>query len=357
MLTAEQIALQLQEFLPLLTDRFHDTIPVASAVVSSGILTIVFPGPHGLAVDDEVHINDVLIKNRLSAAVLTGDDTIRYTTENEHDLTAFMKERPGRQYPEGKTVTLQLPAGDTVVTLDPTAAGVPASNMFEGIEGSVQPPITGSEYLIEKRSDGAVGFKTVATVPNDTTITISLADVPPVPDGPLIMSNIVTNIRVTSAADFERAEKVYTSQGEEKDYLFVLMLDRDASKDRVNNDDFVSVPASQLRLLNIRQNFAVVAFSSTVKDLAGVKTKSFVYGDLFRILLQILYGWKDTSYLSDGQTAYNTSYYAHAYNWETRQQVDNRDGFINNKSVALRHLSWEQVVFDEGESNANIEFP
>lgn len=355
MLSPSQIALHLQECLPLLTDRFHDLIPVTSGSVSSGILTLTFPSAHGLTAGRKVMINSALIRNKITSAALTVDNTVRFETESQHDLTAFMEERPGRQWPDGQSVTLELPSGKVTYNLDPTAAGVPSPTLFEAIEGTPVPPITGSEYLLENRSIGLLGAKEITSTPTTTTITIDLSDVPSIPDGPIIIENIITKVRVAIAVDSKRAEKIYTKKGNGKDYLFVIMEDRDVSQNRGNNDDFKSLPGSSLRLLNVIQNFSTLILMPTANDLGAGSVTEFAYVDLFDILIACLYGWEGSGYTGDGQVEYNTSYYGHAYDWQSRHQIDYTDGFRDKQTVAFRELDTTQTIFDEGDSDANID--
>lgn len=354
----QEIVLQLQDCLPRLTDRFHDELPVTGAIVSSGILTITFPSAHGLSVNEKIFINQALIRNEITSIVTNADDTVSYFTKDIHDLTAFRGTGHGNTWPEGLSVTLELPGPTTVVvTLVPDATGVPHENEFVGIEGSPTPSITGGEFLLENRAVGVLGVKTVATVPDTLNITIDLSDVPDVPDGPLDISHILNNVRVTTVANIDRATEIYTKQDDPKGYIFVVMLDRVASKNRQNDDDFKSLPLSQLRLLNIREQFSILVLMPTEDNLGASDIKSFVYKEIFSILLKCLYGWEGTGYISDGESIYNTSYYAHAFDWEVRQQIDFTSGFENNNNtVALRQITFKQTVFDAGDSDGQIDF-
>lgn len=357
MITPDEVVTQLQTCLPLLTDRFHDVLPVTSGLVSSGILTITLPAGHGLIVGQQIFIPTALIRNEITAVVVDpGDDSVRYTTLAEHDLTAFMVERPGRQYPEGKTVILEIASIQVVVTLDSTAAAIPAINMFEAPDGAPVFIPSGSEFLLENRAVGIVGAKTIDTA-GATTITVDLSDVPSIPDGALIMDSILTSVRIAMVADADRAEKVYTKQTEPKAYLFVIMGDITPSKNRENDDDFVSLAGSSFRISNLMQEFSTLAILPTDNDLGGGQTKAFAYSDLLLILLRCLYGWQETAFDGAGQSKYNTAAYSHAYDWQSRQQIDFTDGFENTTSVALREIETEQTIFDAGDSDANIEYP
>lgn len=353
----QEIVLQLQDCLPLLTDRFHDVLPVTGAVVSGGILTITFPTAHNLIAGKLIFINQALIRNELTSIVTNADDTVSYFTKDIHDLTAFSSDGHGNTWPDGLSVTLELPGPvQVIVTLVPDTTGVPHETEFVGIEGSPTPTITGNEFLLENRALGVLGFKTIATVPDTLNITIDLSDVPPVPDGPLEMSHILNNIRVSTVSNIQRAQEIYTKQSDPKAYLFVVMLDRTSSKNRENDDDFISLPESSERLLNIRQQFETLVLVPTEDDLGASDTKSFVYTDLFVILLKCLYGWEGTGYISDGEAVYNTGYYAHGFTWEVRQQIDFTSGFENNNTVALREITFKQTIFDKGDSIGQIDF-
>lgn len=360
MITPQEIALHLQKNLPLLTDRFHDSIPVTSGSVSSGILSLVLSAGHGVSIGDLIYVNNSLIRNELIDSYDTGDNTVRYTTKDEHDLTAFMENRVGRTYPKGKSIQIDDNGTVRTLNLDPTSAGVPARNMFETDEGVPIIPITGNEYLLEDRDIGLKGFKKVTNVVGNT-IEIELIDVPPVPDGIVLIDSILIDIRISIVADYKRAEEVYTKQGnngngEGKAYLFVIMLDREPSTDRANTDDLTSLAGSGLKMLNIRQEFAVLVLIPSEGDLGAGEEKQWVYTDLFIILNKCLYGWQETTYNGDGQTVQNTSYYGHSFEWQSRQRLDYEQGFINNDTVALRDINFKQTIFDKGDSNGSIEY-
>jgi hypothetical protein len=226
-----------------------------------------------------------------------------------------------------------------------------------GREGSPNFTPSGNEYLLENRSVGLTGFKSIHSVPTPTTLTIDLSDVPSIPDGPIIISDILINVRVSHVSDIQRAEEIYTSQGEGKAWLFVIMLDRVPSKDRSNSDDFTSLPGSSLKNLDIEQDFSTVCFVSTSNDLGASVSKSWTYKELFIILGKCLHGWENTGYNGDGQALYTTSYYAQVYGWQSRIRIDFRDGYLNRNTVALRRVEFTQTIFDQGESSGSIEYP
>ena len=350
MLNPSDIVKHLQECLPLFTDRFHDELPVTSGSVSNGIFTITFTDPHGLQVNDQINIPSALIRNRITNVLENADGSISYQTESEHDLTAYRSDGHGGVWPDGLSVLIEFPTGNQTIELLPDASAVPNPNEFTAVEGSIEFIPSGEEYLLENRSYGVAGIKSVQTVVDPNTITIDLSDVPEVPDGPVIIEKAIANIRIAECIDLDRAEKIYSDQQNSKAWLYVIMLDRRASKSRENDDDLSSLPNSSLKLLNIMQEFSTLVILPTDNELAGEETKRFVYDDLFVILNSCLYGWEDTGYNNDGQVKYTTSFYSHSFEWQTRQQINYIDGYINNKSTDLRTLQFDQTIFDEGES-------
>jgi hypothetical protein len=320
MITPTEIVLQLQANLPLLTDRFHDSRHITSASVSSGILTLNLEAGHNIAIGSTIYINEGIIPNELIDSYVTVDNTVRYTTAVEHDLTAYAEERPNRNYPQGKSVVIDDNGTERELKLDPTSAGVPSRTMFETDVDVPIIPITGNEYLLEDRDIGLKGFKKVLAS-NPTSITVDLSDVPPIPDGQVFINNILTNIRVSIVSDLERAEEIYTSQSEDKAYLFVIMLDREPSQNRANTDDFTSLAGSGLKMLNLMQDFSTLVIIPSENDLGAGIEKDWVYTDLFVILNKCLYGWQDTAYNGDGQAVSNTSYYGHSFDWQSRQRL------------------------------------
>lgn len=348
--TPSMIVSQLQECLPKYTDIFYDSVTVTAASVASNVLTLTIPG-HSLQVGNQILINTALIRNKITAVSLTGDDTLRFTTEDVHDLTAFMSERPGNQWPPGASVTIE---NLQIYDLDTTAAGVPSNTMFETIPGYSLPTLSEDEYLLENRSLGAKGFQEIVSVTTDT-ITVNLTGVPDIPDGDVIITEILTSIRVSMAPDFERAKKAYTKQSSGKAWLFVIMTDREPSKSRNNTDDAISLPESGIAELNILAGFSTVVFLPTDDQLTGTVSQSLAYSDIFTTLLTCLYTWNGVGYSGDGIAEYNTAYYAHTYDWWVRQRIDYTDGYENDSTVAFRFLDFKQIIFDEGESNASID--
>jgi hypothetical protein len=346
MLTPTEIILRLQNCLPFLTDYFHDELPVTSGSVINGILTITFPSAHGLTVGQQIFINNALIRNRLDTAELTADSTVRFTTNAEHDLTAYTSSTTPGTYPAGLSVIVEYPiTGQETLLLDPTEAGVPGSYAFEAKEGTAVPTITGEEYLLEDRAIGVKGAQLIDTVPTTTTITIDLSNVPSVPNGDLVISNIITRPRIAMVADQPRAEALYTKQNSNDAYLFLILADRVPSKSRLNDDDLISLPGSGEKQLSIRQPFSTLVILPTNNDLGAVEAKDFAYDDLFAILSTCLYGWRETGYAGDGQASYNTSYYAHIYDWETRALINYTDGYQNTETVALRDQGFTQTPY------------
>lgn len=354
MIKPSDIVIQLQKELPVQSSLFHDVITPVSGVVASDILTVNSVG-HGLSVGQQIYFTGVLIRNKITDVVLTSDDTLRFTTEDPHDLTAAMTARITRNWPPGESVDIE---NIQEYSLDETAAGVPATDMFETTSGFSLPVLSGDEYLLENRSLGVNGFQTVATVIDDDNFTVDLTtntDAPSVADGTVILTDIITAIRVGLVPDIQRAKDIYSKQSTNQAWCFVIMTDMEVSKSLNNTDDMVSLPDSTFRELNIEQQFSTLIFLPTDETVAAPGVIDLVYVDVFASLLKSLYGWEGVGYRGGGVAEYNMSFYAQEYEWWFRNRIDFTDGWENTTSVAWKVLDFTQTILEFGDLNATPE--
>ena len=365
MISPRDIVTHLRTYLPAVTDLFHDTITTSSASVAGGVVSINAVG-HGLIVGQTIIVVNGLYENSLDSVDFDEDTTTRFGTVDEHDLVAPT-----------------LPDDPQTVTLSGIGApwdgehqidNIPNRNCFEIATpaGETIAPDISTGLLIEERSAGLGGLQTVATVPGVDDFTIDVPDtVPSLPTGNILQLEILTGVRVVGAADYARAEAVYAKQANTDPYLFVIMSDASASKDRhTNNDSIASFSAQDLQKQTILQNFTVACFIPTAEDdTAGFNAQSEAYNTIFQALLNVLYGFRFDDPTSaqqyvtvtvghgPGINATNSAYYAHVYDWQIPTVITFEDGFSQAPTVAFRDIAstWGLFADDMAQLSVNVD--
>ncbi len=365
MITPRDIVSHLRAFLPSVTDLFHSSITSTSASQAGGVITVGAVA-HGLILGQAVIVVNGLYENQLATVTLNLDGTTRFTTTDEHDLVA-------PKFPEDpQTLTLSGIGApwDGTFQID----NVPNRETFEILTPAgetIAPDIT-SGQLVEERAAGVVGRQTIATVPNVDTFTINVpSNIPSLPTGNILQLQVMTGVRVVGAADFSRAEAVYTDQPATDAYLFVIMDDATVSKDRHSlNDSIASFTPQNLQKQNLLQNFTIAVFMPTAEtDTAAFNAQSTAYSEIFQALLNVLYGFRfDDPTTAEryvtvstghgpGVNANNTGYYSHVYDWQIPSVITFEDGFGEQADVAFRDIeaTWDLLDDPEAQLSVNID--
>jgi hypothetical protein len=362
MITPNEITTHLQTYLPIFSDLFTEFMTVASASVDASNIVTVNVTDHGKSVGDSVVISAGTNRNALEASLLV-DDTVKFTTKYEHDLIM-----PSKNLDLSEITLAGFTGGDTVWNATFDIAGVPDRNSFivSLPSGEIAAPtVDESQYLIEDRSAGLKGLQIIDTVPTDDQFTIALVGIPALPVGTIDNLSIISEFRIYAAADFKRAQAVYTKQASDDATLFVVMLDGDVSKDRHTlNDMIAGFTAQDYKLLRIARNFATILFLPTAADLSGAAAQQLAYGEIYDDLLRTLFGFTTTGQAinyavvpsGDGPTEYNTAYYGHTYEWQSIKTIDFQNGFLQQQSVAFRDIAATFKLFadDQAEMTVNI---
>lgn len=341
--TPNDIKNQLRRYLPTVTDLFTSSI-TATATTSGDTVTLTSTA-HGLAVGDKVNIAAGALSNTLSSVVDNGDGTVRFGTTDEHDLTE------AKEINDPTTLTL-TGFGDTWDDTH-TIVSIPNRMFFEiafpdGI--IVVPTLTANTVLLEDRPAGILGIFEIATVPTVNTFTIVITDVPLFPTGTVENVEVVTGVRIWAAADFERAEEIYTKKSLNELALFLIMNDVDISKDRESlNDAIGAFTRADFGRQTILQNFTTLVFIPTNDgDKAGGKAQQLSYDEVFIALYSTLYGVvipdpdSKVPYVivsnGHGPGTYTTAYYTHAYEWQAPSVLTFDNGFNQQPNVAFRDI-------------------
>jgi hypothetical protein len=302
---------------------------------------------HGLSNGASVIVSGGSIQHAFASDLLDAPNVI-FTTDFDHDIIAPRLEFDQQtvtlggfgsawdgshqiiDIPNRTDITLELPTGETVA-----------------------PPITGAEYVLEPIPSGQIVIVTVID-PNNIAISFSGFSLP---EGTVQDLKIITGVRIAAAADIVRAESVYTEHGASEAWLFIIMSDVDASKDRHTLSDATAGLTSQdFKRLTLLQNFSTTVFLPTDNDLSGNIAQQAAYGEVYQSLISTLYGFGFTDpdsaidyvTVSNGHGAgvYNTAYYMQVYDWQIPSVITFHNGFdvkVGAPTVAFRNIfsTWD----------------
>lgn len=355
MITPSNIVKHLKTYLPRITDLFTSKLTVLGATVSGGLTLSINAVGHGRTVGQNLVVASGTVRNPIIATMLNPDNTVRFLTQYDHDLTepsqvndvknltlgGFGNIWDGEHLidhiPNRKSFDIALPAGETAA-----------------------PTIDGNQYLIENRPVGLYGVQSVDTVIDPDNFTISLTGIPELPDGPIDDLEIITGYRIAAAESVDRAQDIYAKY-DDLPYLFVIMGDLDISRDRrVDNDSVATLNRQNLIKLTGLQNFSTTIFLSTDNDISGSDAQELIYDEIYTSLLKVLhcYAFENSENAVDyvtistghGGGVYNTAFITHVYDWQSPFDMTSEIGFDYNADVAFRNIAQNIDLFGDNEA-------
>ena len=352
MITPQMVVNHIAEYLPRINSSFCDNINLASVVCSGGdTLTCTTSTAHGFSVNDAVMFTGGKTPNNIVSVAEYGDNVL-FELENEHDFTTPNNVIKSEPFP---CVGFNESAWNTTLSI----VEVPSktSVVVEYPLGISVIPTFLNAIGYEERPLSIFGAQTITDVGSTTEFTVTLSNVPPIPNG--IFVDVVANsgARVVAVDNFERANAIYADGNDGDLWLFVIMTDLDVSKDRNSFSDAVATfnIGGEMRL-RMLQHFSTVVYFGTTDAISGASAQQLAYGDLFRDLLKVLYGFaglsseKDESdfatvFAGHGTGVSNTSYYTQVYDWETPLDITVNSGFDMYEDVAFRNLVLDFGMF------------
>jgi len=340
MITPSLITKHLKKYLPIITDLFTEKETVVGASSLGSVLSIEITD-HGYSAGKKIVISAGDTRNEIVGATLNPDGTVRFETAFDHDLI-----QPS-QTNDDQTLTMGGwgSVWDGVHDID----GIPNRRFFEVVlpDGeTIAPTPDGNQYLVDNIG---LGLQVVATVIDDDNFTVDISNLPNMPTGIVDGLEIISGFRIAAAADFKRAEAAYSKQNTDEPYLFVIMGDVDASKDRhTENDAIAGFTGQDNMLLRLLQNFSITVFIPTHDEISGADAQDLAYDTIYKSLLKAVYGYEfqdadnSISYVAitsgHGPGIYNSSYLTHVYDWQLPAAIDFSDGFTMQDDVAFRDI-------------------
>ncbi len=361
----------MQYYIPQFTDDFSEFTDVGKVVIEDdGRVLMVLSEPANLNVGN-VWLQNAKVRNRIIAAE-SDDYGVRFTVEYNHDLTAFMFERPGRQWPDGKCVEVEGlgSSGNTVkLNLEQTEHGVPNRRQFVAKIDEV-PEIDGNLYLIENRSFGINGLYEIFEIKSPTEYILkSTVASPQIPTGELFACRILTGTRISMAASFERAVNLFTQHGDGRPFIFLIMGSRSAEKEFGTSGNIRHNTKKNWVKINTACDFTVIVFLPCSNELAAEAAQRRAYVDIFDILNCTLVTanpnrlFFDTAkhndsctitYHGDSQRDYDTACYTHGYDFQFRDTIEVNSNFVEEPTVALRDVYMSFGIDNNGRINEKV---
>ena len=350
---ASQVQLKLLEKLPKYSSLFSSNLEIVSLTRSGSTATAIASEPHGLYVGAMVNITGAIIKNPIISLTRIGNIATAIT-EYDHDLT------------EGYNATITVQGADQPEYNGEYALKtVPNRRTFTyQIEGEPVTPASGTIFLyeVDRSINPYNGLKAVTEVPSPTVFKYSIT--PNVYSPAAGEINGSWNMRIGGAMSLEKADEWYSKQGKGKFWLFVVLSDRSASKDRRTEDDAVATTPTGTRY---QQRviapvscyvFAPLLDDTTPDGVNGRKlrdTMEDVFFALCKSLLRTKFetefssgnDWSELMFVNHGFFHYNQAYYIHQYVFENTFEITWDDTIDPSDNVAFRDIELDFQRVDD----------
>ena len=350
MITPSMIVSHLGKYLPRVTNLFNESLSTSStSVIPTNTLLIETTVGHGLVSGDYITIS----AGKIEVPIIDFFEGL-FETSIDHDLT-----EPRKIY-DMKTVELSgFTNPDWNSTFD--ILEVPNRIFFSVANDLPDPILTGSERLVVERSVSIFGIFEVQDVPTLTEFSIQLAaNVSDITGTDFSNVEVVKRVRIAACSDIDRAVEIYTKQGADKIWAFLIMTPLDVSKDQTAKSDAYSTQTSgdELRM-RLLQNFSIVVFIPTSNSLTGATAQELAYGEIYESFLKILHGFDGFFTAEDaskfvtistghGSGIYNTAYYTQVYDFQSPVDITFENGFDFYESTAFRDIAGDLSVNTPG---------
>lgn len=332
---SQDVILQLYSALPSKTDKFTTDISVTGITVSGPTATATTSVAHGLVDGDLVTIQGALAPINIASMDRVGTVVTVVTTEN-HDLTEGYQETvvidEANEAEFNGTFTLLTVPNRKTFTFETVDSGATSS--------------TGSPVLLNGSAFGFNGLYTASNVTATTFDYTLLGDVAGDARGTIIVS---VGYRISGAISLERALEAYTRQSTDDWWIFVVLGDVTASKDRHVLNDSISTQTGNTQWQQlIIQPFTILTIAPATATIGARNLRddaediaSALFGSLLGVKFDGGLSTKDqyqTVFSSHGSIEYDTAIYVHQYNFESSTDITFDDTVGEGFNVAFRDL-------------------
>ena len=343
---ANDIVNQLAKVLPTLVDDFTNQVDVSSLTRSGITVTATTATDHGLSVGNQVGIVGAqtpitcsITRNGILGALITDADhditenagfdvQVEGATESEFNGTFELVSVPNR-----RTIKFKMDdSGPTVATGAPLLLN--GTNVFQTYNGLREVTATPTATTFEYEVDDSTLFTPASG-------TIKAKTLP----------------RISSAIDIDRILESYTKQEDGDAWLFVVLGDGVANKNRnVDTDSTDNLQAGNYFNQRIIQSVSLFCIIPTKSQISGRAARDRCE-ELLKPICNSILGYKFPSLVENtnnplmfsahGLQAYNSAYYVHQYQFEATLQFGPSDIFVPSDDVAFRDVDLD-MSFDHG---------
>lgn len=339
---ARDIVSQLAAVLPSLVDDFTDQVSVISLTRTGTTVTAVTDLAHGLEAGDQANIVGAQTPITISSITRVGV-VATLVTDADHDMTenaGFDVQIEGAAEPEfnGAFTLLRVPNRRTL--------------KFQ-VADSGPLSATGTPLLLNGSSplQSYNGLQAITGTPTDLSFTYEVAD------GTLFSPasgaiSAKTAPRVSATVDFDRQLDAYTRQKNGDAWLFVVIGDALADKNRnIDTDSTDNIQSGSYFNQRLVQSIQLFVLLPASAEIAGRSARDRCE-ELLRPICRSILGVKFPSLVENannplmltghGLQTYNTAVYAHQYAFEATLQLGPSDIFTPSDDVAFRDVDLTQ---------------
>lgn len=331
--------------LPTFVDDFTTSVSIVSLTCTGTTVTAETAAAHGLVAGKAVNI--VGAKTPLTCSITRVGIVGTLVTVAAHDITEYTGaevEIAGATEAEfNDTFTiLSIPDRYTINFQMPDAGSIVA---------------TGSPALLNGAGPlrSYNGLKQVATVPDTTHFTYTVSAALPSPAQGAISAK--TAPRISAAVDYTSLLNAYTKQGAGKAWIFVVLGDSIASKNRaIDADSTDNIQSGHYFNQRLIQSVTFYVFLPSSGEIAGRAPRDRCE-ELLNPICRSVLGVRFPSLLensnnplmlvSHGVQDYNGSFYVHQYAFEATIQLGPTDIYVPSDDVAFRDIDMG-MLFDVG---------
>jgi len=332
---------QIRAVLPTKTELFSTRLTITGVVKAGSVATFTTSAAHGLEASEYVTVSGVVTPIVIDTVTDLGD-TYEIRTLTEHDLTLHPT------LDDAKTVQITGTAYDQEFDL----VDVPNRFRFVITKGSQPAFPVGTIYLQQTAMIGYNGLKQVIAAPSTTTFTAAISFDLPQP-------NYVTGAytycrhRISGAISIDVVINSYTKQAADNLWLFVVLGDFGANKDRKNVNDAISTQGRQgdfcQKIIENFSVFVIVPNKGSVLTNTNGRAARDIIEDIRKPLLQSLLGIRFpislaapgqgiVTYAGDSFYLYNDAYYVHEFLFQQVVEITFGDTAIVEFDRAFRDV-------------------
>ncbi len=335
---ASDIISQLAVVLPKLVDDFTTNLDVTSLTRTGTTVTVTTGVDHGLSINKLVNIVGAKTPIVIEAIYRVGI-VGTLTTVTDHDMT------------QGVLTEVEI-EGATESELNGTFTIISIPNRTTikyQIDDSGAIAATGTPLLINGSNvfKSYNGLQQVTAVPTTTTFTYDISDSTLfTPASGTIVAK--KQPRISSSVTVERSIDGYTKQLPDNAWLFVVMGDGLAQKNRrIDVDSTDNLQRANFFNQRITQTFSLYLFLPASNEIAGRAARDRAEELLQPICQSILFKKVDSLLSGDdnpvqfnehGFQDYNTAFYIHRYTFESTLQMSFEDTVGFDDDVAFRDI-------------------